>query len=85
MCNADDFYGSEAYRILADHFTQTGGQNAGSVPKDYALAGYHLRDTLSPFGGVTRAICRHGPDGFLEGLVEVSQIQETTGTACRHC
>ena len=79
VCNADDFYGHEAYRILADHFTQTGDQNTGSDHNEYAMAGYHLRDTLSPFGGVTRAICRHGPDGFLEGLVEVSQIQERQG------
>jgi hypothetical protein len=79
VCNADDFYGREAYRILADYFTRTGDWNTGSVPNDYALAGYHLRDTLSPFGGVTRAICRNGPAGTLEGLVEVSQIQERQG------
>jgi hypothetical protein len=79
VCNADDFYGAESYRMLAEHLAQCGDRNSEVALNDYALVGHRLRDTLSSFGGVTRAVCKQGAAGFLEGLIEVDQIREREG------
>ncbi|UCD25420.1 MAG: hypothetical protein JSW51_05760, partial [Gemmatimonadota bacterium] len=46
---------------------------------DYALVGYPLENTLSPHGGVSRAVCRCDPTGYLERLEEVTQIEKVDG------
>jgi len=88
VCNADDFYGASSYDALRDHLG--GERQPGSVIEarqhsegpverhcsPHALVGYRLKDTLSPFGGVSRAVCECGSDGYLERLVEVKQIRE---------
>ncbi len=73
VINADDFYGQGAFRLLGT-FLQAA---ASDGPPEFALVGYHLRDTVSEAGGVSRAICRHDA-GRLETIVEVSDIHETT-------
>ena len=50
VINADDFYGSEGYRVLAQHLQ--------SGTADYAMVGFLLRNTLSDFGSVSRGVCR---------------------------
>lgn len=70
VINADDFYGRSAYEAMADHLRQTAGQ----TPPLFALVGYRLRDTLSEFGGVSRALCRFGPDGLVPSVTEVLGI-----------
>jgi dTDP-glucose pyrophosphorylase len=60
--NADDFYGAEAYRILADELSQM--PESGSC-----MVGYSVRNTLSPHGSVARGICTTS-DGYLSGIVE---------------
>jgi len=51
--NADDFYGANSYRLLADHL------RSGSP--DYAMIGFILRNTLSEFGSVARGSARSPP------------------------
>jgi hypothetical protein len=65
--NADDFYGSEGYRALAQHLQ--------SGTTDYAMVGFVLRNTLSDFGAVSRGMCRVDGDGFLQGVVELTNIE----------
>jgi hypothetical protein len=65
--NADDFYGAQSFRLLAEHFA------AGSA--DYAMAGFTLRQTLSDFGSVARGVCEVGPDGYLKSVVELTGIE----------
>jgi dTDP-glucose pyrophosphorylase len=65
--NADDFYGAQAFRLLAEHLS------AGGV--DYAMAGFVLRNTLSEFGSVARGVCEVGPDGCLKSVVEMTRIE----------
>jgi UTP-glucose-1-phosphate uridylyltransferase len=67
VINADDFYGSEGYRALAQHL-QSGAS-------DYAMVGFILRNTLSDFGAVSRGVCRVDNDGFLQGVVELTNIE----------
>jgi len=74
--NADDFYGADAYVTLADHLRAVG--DAEDI--EFAAAGYTLRDTLSPHGGVSRAVCEVNGDGYLVRVTEVKQIEEANRT-----
>jgi hypothetical protein len=67
VINADDFYGPEGYRGLAQHLQ--------SGTADYAMVGFVLRNTLSDFGAVSRAVCRIDDDGFLQSIVELTDIE----------
>jgi len=67
VINADDFYGSEGYRVL--------GQHLQSGTAHYAMVGFVLRNTLSDFGTVSRGVCRIDDDGFLRGVVELTNIE----------
>jgi dTDP-glucose pyrophosphorylase len=64
--NADDFYGQQAYKILAQHLT--------SGTTDYAMVGFVLRNTLSDFGFVTRGVCRVDAQNYLTHIVEMLKI-----------
>lgn len=66
VINADDFYGAESYRLLARHLQ--------SDPLNYAMVGFVLRNTLSDFGPVSRAVCRVDGNNFLQGIVELTNI-----------
>jgi hypothetical protein len=77
-CNADDFYGPGAYRLLAEHLTGEAA-GAGGAPPVHALVGYRLDATLSPQGGVSRAVASCGPDGLLARLVEVRDVRRLDG------
>jgi NDP-sugar pyrophosphorylase family protein len=67
VINADDFYGSESYRVLAQHLR--------SGTADYAMVGFVLRNTLSEFGAVSRGVCRVDDNDFLQGIVELTNIE----------
>jgi hypothetical protein len=67
VINADDFYGSEGYRVLAQHLQK------GTT--DYAMVGFSLRNTLSDFGAVSRGVCRVDGDDFLQGVAELTNIE----------
>lgn len=69
VCNADDFYGAGAYRLLAEHLARR------AAPPEHALVGYRLDATLSEHGGVARAVASCGPDGLLTRLVEVRDVR----------
>jgi dTDP-glucose pyrophosphorylase len=67
VINADDFYGAEGYRVLAQHLQ--------SGVEEYAMAGFVLSNTLSEFGTVARGVCRVSSDGYLESVVEMLKIE----------
>lgn len=71
VINADDFYGAEGYRILAQHLT--------SGTADHAMVAFVLRKTLSRFGTVARGICNVSQDGFLQHVVELTDIKSNGG------
>jgi len=66
--NADDFYGANSFRALAEHL-QSGG-------KDYAMVGFVLRNTLSEHGSVARGVCRVNAESFLESVTEIIGIEK---------
>jgi UTP-glucose-1-phosphate uridylyltransferase len=73
VINADDFYGANSYRVLAEHL------QGGSA--DYAMVGFVLRNTLSDFGAVSRGVCQVDRNGFLQGVVELTNIEREGGHA----
>lgn len=73
VINVDDFYGAQSYRRLATHLR--------SNPTDQAMIGFVLRNTLSEFGSVARAICQVGDQNYLEKIVEMKDIEKVGGHA----
>jgi hypothetical protein len=71
VVNSDDFYGAQPYQALVD----ASQADDGKVPT-WHLAGFALRDTISPSGPVNRAVCRIAADGQLMELDEVRGIHE---------
>ena len=75
VINADDFYGASAYGLLADNLASI----AGGSDRVFLLMGYRLSQTLSPFGGVSRAICKSDGEGYLREIAEIRDIREEKG------
>jgi len=71
--NADDFYGQNAYQVLAQHLTP------GSP--DYAMVGFILRNTLSDFGSVARGVSRVDANHYLTNIVEMTKIERAGRSA----
>lgn len=70
VVNADDFYGPQSYRIMADFL---------SIPQhgkieEYCLVDYSLENTLSESGAVSRGVCRVDDKGYLIDITEHKKI-----------
>ncbi len=74
VINADDFYGREAYQVLADFL-----KNRLNHQTNYAMVGYLLKNTLSDFGSVSRGVCSSDANGFLTDVVERTSIEKKDG------
>lgn len=70
VINADDFYGRDAYQVLADHYRNP----LPGIENDYCMVGYHLENTLSDFGSVSRGVCQIDEAGNLVDVVERTHI-----------
>ncbi len=66
--NADDFYGFNAYKVMAGFLT------ASANPQEYSMVGYKLNKTLSDFGSVSRGICEVDDNNNLVAIVENKKI-----------
>ena len=71
VVNADDFYGADAYRVIAAWFASHPGNDG---LEHYAMVGYPLRNTLSEHGSVNRGICRKDDASRLTDVEEVVDI-----------
>lgn len=67
VINVDDFYGAGSYRAMARHLS--------SGTAEFALAGFVLRNTVSEFGSVARAVCQVDQEGYLRNIVEYKNIE----------
>ena len=68
VINADDYYGGEAFAAVAAALPRLRG--AGEA----AMVAYRLRNTVSPFGTVTRGVCAV-EDGYLKTITETYNIK----------
>lgn len=69
--NADNFYGAHSFKLLGDCLRRVKDPDSD----DYAMVGFVLRDTLSEFGSVSRAVCQVDAGGFLQSIVELTKIE----------
>lgn len=77
VINADDFYGKEAYEVLAKYLVECEGKKG-----EYSMVAYKLRNTLSDFGTVSRGVCTQNRCNNLQTIVERTSIAKTaTGAA----
>lgn len=72
--NADDFYGKDAIARMGDFLRSVDGQSGR-----YAMVGYQVAKTLSPFGSVSRGVCRVDENGFLIDITERTKILDQDG------
>ncbi len=77
VINADDFYGYDAFRIMAEALKYASDQTG-----KYHLAGYRLANTLSDQGSVSRAICSTDENSFLKKIVERKHIERINNKVC---
>ncbi len=68
VINADDFYGSDAFKRLGD-FLRDFDADACSV-------GFMLKNTLSDNGSVNRGVCKADADGLLQFVEETRGISK---------
>lgn len=71
VINADDFYGRDAFLTMGKFLNET--KNKKDSKKHYALVGYHLKNTLSKNGTVSRGICEV-ESGYLKKVTERTKI-----------
>lgn len=65
--NGDDFYGSESFKVVADHYKE--GSN------NFSMVAFQLDKTLSTFGGVTRGLCTLKGDA-LDTVIETGDLKK---------
>ena len=81
VINADDFYGPQAYKLLAEFLKNP--ENSDNNPSRKSrglllgLVGYHLEKTLSDFGPVSRGICVFDSKNLLRGINELGNIEKS--------
>jgi UTP-glucose-1-phosphate uridylyltransferase len=71
VINADDFYGAESYKVIAQYLQALAPQD-----NTYAMVGFHLVNTLSDHGSVTRGICEVDAHHMLRSVVERFKIEK---------
>ena len=68
VVNADDYYGAEAFRVMSEQLEKL------HSAQDAAMVAYRLKNTVSPFGTVTRGVCMVD-NGLLTGVRETYKIK----------
>lgn len=78
IINADDFYGREAFMVMAKWLSEK--------PKDaydFSTMAYLLKNTVSDHGHVARGECEVDKDGFLVDVTERTHIEKRDGDLVR--
>jgi len=68
VINADDYYGTSSFQVLADYLTDE------SEADNYAVVAYYLKNTLSDHGTVNRGVCFQDENKHLTKVVECTKI-----------
>lgn len=74
--NADDYYGKQAFRDQYRFLTETKDE---SSRYHYSMSGYHLANTLTENGHVSRGVCTTDARGYLTDIVERTRIEWKDG------
>ncbi len=68
VINADDFYGYDSFKKMADFLTNE------SSDRDFALMGYQIDKTLSEYGTVSRGVCQVNQEGNMTTVTERTKV-----------
>ncbi len=68
VINADDYYGTAAFKQAYDFLTTACNE------KEYCILGYELGNTLSENGTVSRGVCDLDAEGYLTSINERTKI-----------
>lgn len=68
VINADDFYGYQSFKLIADHLKSEANDQL------YSLIGYPISHTLSEHGAVSRGICEVDKNNYLQSISERTHI-----------
>lgn len=69
VINADDFYGREAFEVMADFLSREVNEQT------YSMVGYALKNTLSENGSVSRGVCKTDASSNLIEIKERTNIR----------
>ena len=70
VINADDYYGAHAFEKIYDFLSKV---DESDGKQHYAMVGYHIGNTVTEEGTVSRGVCKH-TDGMLTDIVERTKI-----------
>ncbi len=76
IVNADDFYGRSSLSLIYNHLCHLDNNVLNAC-----LIGYSLENTLSDHGRVSRGICKVSENGFLQEIVEKTDIYKGNDTS----
>ena len=66
VINADDYYGVEAFKLIYDYLST----HADDDKYRYTMVGYHLANTVTDNGYVSRGVCETNENGELVSVTE---------------
>ena len=78
VINADDYYGSHAFKMAYD-FLSAGHEESGIY--QYMMVGYKLENTLTDNGHVARGVCVTDENDYLVEINERTHIEKRDGGA----
>jgi hypothetical protein len=79
MINADDFYGRDAFAVIAQHLQTSPAVKEGR--NQFCMVGFRLSNTLSDHGSVARGVCVANAEGYLTSVTEMTKIFKTASGA----
>ncbi len=74
IINADDFYGREAFDVMAKSLLKKDKDSY-----DFSMIAYLLKNTVSEHGYVSRGVCQVNEAGFLTDVTESEHIEKVNG------
>ena len=78
VINADDYYGPKAFRVLYRYLTE----HEDDDKYRYVMVGFHIENTITENGHVSRGVCQVDDEGHLADITErtwVESIPEGAG------
>ncbi len=72
VINADDYYGQKAFALIYDYLTI----HTDDGQFRYAMVGYHLANTVTEHGYVSRGLCDLNAEGQLVAVTERTRIEK---------
>ncbi len=70
VINADDYYGQTGFQLMYDFLARNGEEG------HFCMIAYQLKKTVTANGSVARGVCTVSKDGYLQHIVERTQIAQ---------